>query len=126
MRKYLLLFLLLTGCTHITQVVATLEFYDRRPMFEIPEIYSEWYADTEDCLGKMGNFLDINWYTATEIIYEDRPKLGIVTYPNDITIQVGARRWRFVLRHEMSHHISGPNVEIHFDDGSRAICDGVT
>jgi len=94
-------------------------------MFEIPEIYSEWYADTEECLGKVGNFNDIEWFTATEIIYEDREKLGIVEYPHDITIQVGARRWRFVVRHEMSHHISGPDIDIHFKDGSRAICDGL-
>lgn len=121
----LLLLLLLTGCTrHITQVVAVLEFRDRYPVVPVPEIYSEWYANTEECLGKAGAFFNVNWYYATEIIYDDRPKLGIVQYPDDITIQIGARRVRIVLRHEMAHHISGPNKDIHYRDGSRAVCDG--
>ncbi len=125
MKKLLLLLLLLTGCIrHITQVVSVLKFDNQRSMIEIPAMYSQWYADTEECLGESGDFLAINWYTATKIELDGTLNLGIVEYPDDITIKAGLTRWRVVVRHEMAHHISGPDKEIHYSDGGRAICDG--
>ena len=124
-KALLLLLLLLTGCTRqITQVVAVLKFDNQRPMVEVPAIYSQWYADTEECLGESGDFSAINWYTATKIDLDGTLSLGIVEYPNDITIKVGLTRWMIVVRHEMAHHISGPDREIHFNDATRALCDG--
>ena len=117
--------LLLMSCTrHITQVVMVLKLDDHRPMIEIPAIYSQWYADTEECLGESGDFSAINWYTATKIEVDGTSDLGIIQYPDDITIKVGFTGWRLVVRHEMAHHISGSDREIHFNDKTRALCDG--
>ena len=120
-----LVMLLVLGCTRqITQVVAVLKFDDHRPMIEIPAVYAGWYADTEECLGESGDFSAINWYTATKIEFDGTADLGIIEYPDDITIKTGFIGWRFVVRHEMAHHISGPDREIHFDNNTRALCDG--
>lgn len=123
MKKFITL-LLLMGCTRqITQIVV-LKFNNQRPVESIPEIYSEWYVDTEECLEKSGDFSAINWHTATEIIFDGISNLGIIEYPNDITIRIGSTRGRTVVRHEMAHHIVGPDREIHFNNGTRALCDG--
>lgn len=125
--------LLLMSCTRqITQVVAVLRFDDQRPMIEIPTVYAQWYADTEECLGESGDFSAINWYTATKISLDGTADLGIIEYPDDITIRTDFIGWRVVVRHEMAHHIVGPDRRIHFTDntisrvGTRALCDGGT
>lgn len=137
MKKFLILWLVvMAGCGRsITDVnVDELVMENRVPMDPVPSIYPVWYAEVEACLAEFartpltanfkteGNYSAINWYTATSLTMGDRVLGGVVQTPNNITIKADQVLNMRILRHEMAHHIIG-NREIHFENGTRAVCD---
>lgn len=137
MKEFLILWLVvMVGCTRSpTDVIAPeLTMENWVLMDPIPTSYPVWYAEVEVCLAELartplisefpteGDFPAVNWHTSTLLTLNGNNLGGIIQYPNDITIRFALVYFSRTVRHEMAHHIVGQR-EIHFSNGSRAVCD---
>lgn len=110
----LVLVLLTLGCTDLFG--PEVRFWNRRPMDPVPDVYADWYAEVEECLGWAGDFEAISFYVADRIERNGVEKTGLVEFPHAITVRVDQVWGPRVLRHEFAHHITQAGTSLH--DGS--------
>lgn len=92
-----------------------------RPMSPVPAVYSEWYAETERCLGMAGDFSAIRWFVADEILADGEPVTGWLKDGGEVVMLETYADLEWAVRHEMSHHITGWDNSAH-QEGGRIPC----
>ena len=92
------------------------ETLNRRLLDPIPADYQGWYTEVGACLTQSGDFGAIVWYVADEVVVDGTQKLGIVQFPNAITMRTGWTRNRNAVKHEMIHHIRQVDDDLHATD----------
>lgn len=102
MRKLLLCLTLLPACGIIGPDI---DFTKHEPLGPVPELYREWYADVELCLGIAGEFNAVIWYIADDIIYNGVSSFGLWQEAHRITMKATHLHSIRNVRHEMIHHI---------------------
>lgn len=88
----------------------TTEISNRLP-FEPPEVYAEWWSETESCSGNAGDLSRISWYTATGITSDGALASGLWRPPHEIVLLLGREDDELVVRHEMLHDLLAGDSE---------------
>ncbi len=110
MRWTLALVVVLGGCDLLGP---DFRFVNRRPMDPVPEVYAEWYAKTEACLGVSGDFGAAEWHAADSVNVDDVPRAGALRFPHEVTMWRGAAALEWAVRHEMVHHVTQTGDALH-------------
>lgn len=78
-------------------------------MDPVPEVYSYWYADAEECVGIEGDFSRIVWMEVPGNHWDDprweNPLGGLFSSPDTIYIASGRKLNQSTVVHEIGHHI---------------------
>src|SRR5262245_42892817 len=98
--RIVLLFTLTTSCD-----VGFIAGVTDRQSFRAPATYKEWWAETETCSQRSGDYSRIDWYTASGITSGTAVGRGRWSEPHDIIIVRGYENDAKVVRHEMLHDL---------------------
>lgn len=112
--RSLALVLGLAGCSILGP---DMDAVDHRPLEPLPESYPRWYAATEACLGRSGDFGVVRWFVAESLAVNGREVAGVVRLPHAITMRRGFVDDEVAVRHEMVHEILGRGDELHSPTG---------
>lgn len=77
------------------------------PMAAVPAVYQQWWAKTEACAGKYGDFRRVRWYSIPGYGFDcpDGRCAGRWQTDDRIFIAEDFRDYEMVVRHEMLHAI---------------------
>jgi len=108
----LLVLPLLAACESATGI----PFPDAAVRVNAPAIYRQWWAMTEACAGRKGDFDAVSWYVVPGVwtIPDADNAVGVwYSAGNRIVLAEREARWGDVVRHEMLHALLGKRVSGH-------------
>ena len=103
--------LILTGCGAASTMEPSPSLAAVR--IEAPQLYRQWFAQTESCSGLIGDFQLIDWYVVPEsksFTFEGTERIGMWEKSGGrsrIVIAGDFASHEMVVRHEILHHLIG-------------------